>query len=86
MPAATIVLICEGSCNPNLSAVDDVVHNHVQRMAPAATQQGERLSRLFDPAIVRMQRALRYTLHTCVGDSDPQCVTCSTRRRWGRTR
>ena len=68
-------LICEGACNPNLEAVDQIVaDNFVAGDGGLAAD------------VISVQRELRHTPHRLTGQTDrARCQECGAERRYGRT-
>lgn len=79
----TPLLICEGSCNPQLDKLDNAVR---------ALRRGQRLSDghwyypavgpIADTAVVAQLRGLKHTRHARQSPTTHKCMTCGTERRY----
>jgi hypothetical protein len=71
----TVLLVCEGSCNPNLRHVDLLVQREL-RLDGCVIVSDE---------TARMLRRLEHTEHVMVTPHVARCLTCKTERRYGNT-
>lgn len=69
----TVILICEGRCNPRIQAVDDeVVRQRKMTDFPVGSEY-----------LWALQRNLEYTPHLMVSDYVARCTVCNQPRRFG---
>lgn len=69
------VLVCEGKCNPNLKAIDDMVKT---------SPKGNNGNALLSEAEAGLVRSVKHTFHTLVAPSEAKCDECGARRRFGQ--
>ena len=79
MDPDTYALICEGSCNPNLAAIDARVQDNVRHVAFDGT------CIRVNPRTASLQRSLVHTPHVLLGGDEAECILCNTLRPYGRT-
>jgi len=75
----TVLIICEGPCNPMIGEVDTLARDFSKTKAIYTT------SRPFD-GVTRMldlQRQLRHTPHTVEDHRTATCVECGRERQYG---
>lgn len=80
-PAAerTVLLVCEGSCNPNLAVIDEWVARERARMEECRDGKTIGLS----GAVVGAMRDLQHTPHRLASAGVYQCTACGGYRKYG---
>lgn len=79
MTPTTCLLICEGSCNPSITTVDELARQYTTQRArslPGAAALADRF--------LRSHRQLRHTVHDLEPDDTARCTVCGTSRGYGR--
>jgi len=67
------LLICEGRCNPMLTALDEAIKKE---------RRGD-LRPILSDWMVEAQKKLAYTPHDLLTPSTAECTDCGTRRQYG---
>ena len=69
----TVLITCEGACNPNLNYIDALARRSLKEdTEPAGTEY-----------LWSLQRRLVHTPHAVTGCCEARCTACGARRRYG---